>query len=185
MVWNVGFVVFVSFAPLMLIAGGRTIAEAGFLVSLVFWVSLGSVPLGGFLIDRTGRANLLISGAILGSAAIIFLLPFGQWVVTLVVLMGLIRGPCAGGVNALPGEVLTPENRSAGFGVYFTVYYIGVALLSPVAGYLPDVSGTAVAPVLFAGFCTASTAVALLAFRLLQRRWAVVDDPTAETATDS
>ena len=40
----------------------------------------------------------------------------------LVVVLGIVRGPCAGGINALPGEVLQPNNRSLGMGVYQTVY---------------------------------------------------------------
>ncbi|MCH7479517.1 MAG: MFS transporter [SAR324 cluster bacterium] len=170
MFFNVGVIVFISFAPLMLIEKNWTLAEAGIVISLGTWISIISAPLGGWLIDRTGKPDRVITAGILCSVLIIFLTPFGLLVPALVVLWGLARGLCPGGINALLSEVLRPESRSTGFGVYFTVYYLGLAMVPPMAGFLQDISGTAVAPVRFAGLITALTLVALIAFRILQRQ---------------
>ena len=169
MFFNVGVIVFISFAPLMLIEKNWTLAEAGLVISLGTWLSIVSAPLGGWLIDRSGKPDWVISTGILVSILIIFVTPFGLYVPALVVMWGLLRGLCPGGINALPSEVLRPESRSTGFGVYFTVYYVGLALVPPIAGFLQDISGTAVAPVLFAGLITALSLLALLAFRVFQR----------------
>ena len=170
MFFNVGVIVFISFAPLMLIEKNWTLAEAGLVISLGTWLSIVSAPLGGWLIDRSGKPDRVITAGILCSVLIIFVTPFGMHVPALVVMWGLFRGLCPGGINSLPSEVLRPESRSTGFGVYFTVYYVGLALVPPIAGFLQDISGTAVAPVLFAGLITALTLVALLVFRILQRQ---------------
>src|SRR5262245_6491323 len=50
--FNAAFIAFASFTPGLLMAAGATIGEAGVLVSVAIWVSLGSVPLGGWLADR-------------------------------------------------------------------------------------------------------------------------------------
>jgi MFS family permease len=168
--WNVGYISLISFGALMLISQGHSVAEAGLLISLISWITLASGPLASYLIDRTGRVDLLISVGALSSALIIGLLPLGVMVLPLIVAMGVLRGPCAGGINTLPNEVLRPESRNAGFGVYFTVYYGGIALVPLVAGSLQDLAGTPAAPVLFAGVFSGLTVASLLAFRRLQWR---------------
>jgi len=134
------------------------------------WLSLVAIPLGGVLIDRTGRADLLIGTAIVGSAVVIALLPFG-WVpaLVLVVLLGIVRGPCAGGINALPGEVLQAHNRSLGMGLYQTVYYAGMAVVPPLAGHLQGATGSAATAIWFSAALTAAALLPLRAFRWMQR----------------
>jgi MFS family permease len=171
MIWTAGFAVFLGFSPLLLVGRNASVAEAGLLVSLAPWVSLASVPLGGWLIDRTGRPVALITGAALLSALAVAWLGAGGNAVLCILLFGFLRGPCAGGLNSLPNEVLAPASRSTGFGFYFTVYYIGMALLPPLAGYLQDRAGGAEAPVLFGAALMAATVGFVLAFRLLERRF--------------
>jgi len=170
MIWNAGFIVLVSFAPLLLVEQGSSLVAAGLVMSVPLWLSLVAIPLGGYLIDRTGRADLLIGTAIVGSAAVGALLPLG-WVpaLVLVVVLGIVRGPCAGGINALPGEVLQPNNRSLGMGVYQTVYYAGMAFVPPLAGHLHGAMASAAAAIWFSAALTAATLLPLWAFRSMQR----------------
>ena len=70
----------------------------------------------------------------------------------------------------LPGEVLRPENRAAGMGVFLTWYYAGRALLTPLAGILRDASGAPGAPLLFAGSLEIAAVVVLVLLRLFQGR---------------
>ena len=83
--------------------------------------------------------------------------------------MEVVRGPCAGGVNTLPREVLRQESRSTGMGVYYTIFYLGMTTLPPVAGHLQDLAGNPGAPVIFAGVLTSLTILPLVVFRVLQR----------------
>ena len=73
----------------------------------------------------------------------------------------------------LPTEVLRPENRAAGMGVYYTCYYGGMAGLVPVAGLLRDATQSPSAPLLFAASLLLGAAGSLAGFRLLQVRSAV------------
>ncbi len=62
---------------------------------------------------------------------------------------------------ALPAQVLRPENRAGGMGVYFTWYYAGMALLPGIAGMARDMTASPAAPALFA---TAMMVIALAGF---------------------
>jgi len=86
------------------------------------------------------------------------------------IIMGAFFFLAAGVTVALPLEVLKPEHRAAGLGVFYTIWYAGMAGLPPVAGWTRDVSGDAGAPILFAGVMGISGVMALLGFRLVQRR---------------
>ena len=170
---NAGFIVLLGFAPSFLVSNGIEMAKAGMLVSLISWISIGSMPLGGWLTDRTGRVNAFIIGGVLISALFTVLLPVGFSVLGCILLLGLAFGIWPGAIMALPSQVLSPDGRSTGFGVYYTVFYGVMTILPPVAGWLRDFTGGAKAPVLFGGMLMALTVAVLAAFRVLQRRWPV------------
>ena len=75
----------------------------------------------------------------------------------------------AGALMVLPGELLRPHVRAAGMGVFFTWYYAGVALLTPVAGILRDASEAPGAPLLFATALELLAIAVLVLLRRLQR----------------
>ena len=78
LVWalpNAGFIVLMGFMPAFLVSNGMEIAKAGMLVSLSSWITIGSIPLGGWFTDRTGRVNAFIIGGVLLNALFIFLMP--------------------------------------------------------------------------------------------------------------
>src|SRR5262249_37666368 len=68
---NGGYIVFTSFCPGFLQQRGLSIAEAGFTVSLASWALILSLPLGGFVSDKTRRPDLFIAGGTLLGAACI------------------------------------------------------------------------------------------------------------------
>ena len=174
LVWalpNAGFIVLMGFMPAYLVSNGMEVAKAGMLVSIASWITIGSIPLGGWLTDRTGRINAFIIGGVLLNALFIVLLPLGVSVLVCVLLIGLTMGGWPGAIMALPNQVLSPQGRSTGFGVFYMVFYGIMAALAPVAGWLRDFTGEATASVLFGGLLMAMTVAALIAFRILQRRW--------------
>jgi len=174
LVWalpNAGFIVLMGFMPAYLISYGIEVAKAGMLVSLASWITIGSIPLGGWLTDRTGRINVFIIGGVLLNAMFIFLLPLGASVLACVLFIGLTMGGWPGAIMALPNQVLSSQGRSTGFGVFYMVFYGIMAVLAPVAGWLRDFTGEATSSVLFGGVLMAMTVVALTVFRILQRRW--------------
>ena len=89
----------------------------------------------------------------------------------LIAFIGAVAGlPCAA-MLVLPTEVLRPQSRAPGMGVFYTWYYVGMTLLTPVAGLARDLSGSPGAPLIFAGSLEIAAIAVLVIFRLLQHRW--------------
>lgn len=141
--FNIGFAVIFSFGPSMLVERGWSIASAGSAISVVLWLSVFSVPFGGFLADRTGRPQTILVTSCLVAAALMILLPRTDAVIVIVLLLGLIGGQPAGPMMSLPAKVLQPATRAIGMGLFFTMFY-GAMLLGPViAGLLAKWTGSA------------------------------------------
>jgi MFS family permease len=131
--FNVGFAVIFSFGPSMLVERGWSIADAGSTISIVLWVSVISVPLGGLLADRTGRPATIVVASALLTAALMVLLPRSSAVLLIVFALGSISGLPAGPIMSLPARVLLPQTRAIGMGVFFTMF-VACMMLGPVAG---------------------------------------------------
>ncbi|MDO9058637.1 MAG: MFS transporter [Bradyrhizobium sp.] len=131
--FNVGFATVVSFGPSMLVEHGWSIAEAGSTISIVLWISVVSVPLGGFLADRTGRPQTIVVGSAVVTAILMLLLPRSGAVALIVIALGLISGLPAGPIMSLPARVLQPETRAIGMGLFFTMFF-ACMMLGPVIG---------------------------------------------------
>jgi hypothetical protein len=82
----------------------------------------------------------------------------------------------AGVIMTLPGQVLRPENRAFGMGVFFTWYFVITAPAPIIAGWLFNVSGNVAWPIYFAATLFAATAGAnaMLRSQLRVRTPAVV-----------
>ena len=167
--FNVGYILVVSFGPALLISKGLGPQEAAALISLVAWTGIVTIPFGGVLIDRIGHATTLMIVSLGAVALGVMLLPISPSL-PIVMFIGAVTGLPAGAIMVLPGEVLRPQNRSAGMGVFFTWYYAGMALLTPVAGILRDATGEPSAPLVFAAVLEVLAIAILIALRLTQRQ---------------
>lgn len=148
--YNVSYIIVVSFAPLLLVERGLPAAHAALVSSAATWPLLASVPLGGLLADRTGRGDAIMHLCFIAMAVCVPLMLWAPSPLLMLALIGLMMGPAAGSIMALPARVLRPEARNLGMGVYYTWYYVGMAVLPGLAGWLRDTSGIAVAPLVFA-----------------------------------
>ncbi len=169
--FSAGYAVFMSFLPALLIAQGMAPVEAGLLTSLAAVTSLISVPLGGYLSDRTGKPNYFIVGGSVTTALVCILIPFTAPIILWVLLFGALRGGCTGGIMALPSRVLRPDSRNTGFAVVSGMYFACMAAFPAIAGYLLDATGRADAPMLFAALLWLMISGLLALFLALQRRW--------------
>lgn len=143
--YNVGFAMIFSFGPSLLAERGWSIAAAGSAISVVMWLSVVSVPAGGYLADRFKRPFLLAIAASLAVAALLAWLTRSDAVITILVLIGLIGGHPAGPIMSLAARVLAPETRAIGMGVFYTLFYAAMMLGPAVAGRLAKSAGTAAA----------------------------------------
>ncbi|PSO30104.1 CynX/NimT family MFS transporter [Bradyrhizobium sp. MOS002] len=141
--YNVGFAMIFSFGPSLLAERGWSIAAAGSAISLVMWLSVISVPAGGYLADRFKRPLVLASAASLVVAALLAWLTRSDAVITILVLIGLIGGHPAGPIMSLTARVLVPQTRAIGMGVFYTLFYAAMMLGPAVAGRLAKSAGTA------------------------------------------
>jgi predicted MFS family arabinose efflux permease len=166
---NVGFIVLISFAPALFTQRGFTLAEASGIVSLIGWSLIPSIPLWSMAAERLGRPNLIMHGTFVISAVAIAALPFAGWYVLPLAAIIVFNGAPPGLIMALPAQVLRAEHRATGMGVYYTVYYVAMALLPGGAGWARDLSGSAAAPILFSAAMVLLCTVGLMLFHVAKR----------------
>ncbi len=165
-----GYLVFTSYAPGLLLERGASHTAAGLAVALLSWLIIATIPLGGYLADKTGKTDLMFWAGCLVAGAAIALVPVAGplhlWIV-LAAAMGFAVGP----IMALPSAVLSPASRGTGLGIYYTLYYLGTGVFPALAGWLQDVTGSVAVVIWFAAACLIAAPFSLLAFRLLENKW--------------
>jgi predicted MFS family arabinose efflux permease len=172
LVWaafNAAYVVYLSFAPRVLVAGGDTALHAASLISLASWVMIFSGAICGQIADRTGRSDLILSLCLMAAVATLLLLPKTGWAMPLSLAFGLLGMAPAGIMMALTGAAMAPEKRAFGMGIFLSVYFLFSAVAPGLAGSLYDRTHDAFMPILFAVGLFVVTLFAYHAFRLAQR----------------
>ncbi|HXN69556.1 MAG TPA: MFS transporter [Bradyrhizobium sp.] len=143
--YNVGFAMIFSFGPTMLVERGWSISAAGSVISIVLWLAVVSVPLGGIFADRTGRPEFVLVAGCIVFALLMIALPRSSAAVLTVIALGLISGQPAGPILSLPARVLKPETRAIGMGIFYTLYYATMMLGPAVGGACAKWTGSAAA----------------------------------------
>jgi MFS family permease len=174
MLYNVGYALMLGFVPSLLVRGGLSVEQAGLLLGLSTLLVIGSALLGGASAQWLARPVVVVTLGLLAFTGGLVVLPYAPPWPTLIAV-GLLAGLPAGTLAAAPTAVLRPENRGAGIGLFYTGYYVGMALLPPVAGWLQDMFGRSTA-VYFAAAAVLATLPFYIAFRALN---AACEDPGA------
>ena len=172
--FNVGFIILPSFAPEFLISKGYSATLASSLVSTVTWIVIPSVIVGGYIAERIGQPNIIMIACFSSIGTALILLTQYQNPLPLFIALGVLFGPPAGVIMALPNEVLRAENRGPGMGIFYTVYYAGMATLPALAGFIQDTTENHSLPFLFGGSLFFLMIIILSLFRYSQR---VLDSP--------
>ena len=170
MLLNMGFVIIASFAPILLHSRGMTFAEATTVVSLSVWLAVIAVPAGAYLASRLHRPDVVIITCALVGSVTIALLPYTSIEIVLFAIMGLITFASAGVITSLPIEVTHPGNRTQALGLFYTWWYVGLAVGPPIAGLGFDITGNANISMLLAAGFTFLVLPSLVAFRHFQRK---------------
>lgn len=143
--YNAALSMVFSFGPTLLVERGWTLPASSSAISLVLWLVAVSVPLGGWLADRTGaRDRILVLGLLMFAAGLVALVlaPY-PWVV--LVALGLSAGLAAGPIMSLPAALLVPANSAAGMGMFFTLFYLMIAVGPMIAGALSKTAASSAA----------------------------------------
>jgi predicted MFS family arabinose efflux permease len=139
---NLACVLFFSYAPPLMVTQGSTATGAASIVSLAIWFTIVAIPAGGYLVHRSGRPIAAIVACGLTAALALTLFVAGIYPVISCLIFGIAIGPLSGAILSLPASVLSPQDRSHGFGLFFTCFYLLMALGPPAAGRLQDAWGT-------------------------------------------
>lgn len=167
--YNVGLIVLISFVPALLTARGYSLVQAGLIASVLGWTLIPCAPLAGYLAQRLRKPDWFMIGgfAIAGTAAAA--MPFAGAPLVPFAVLALAIGAPAGAIMALPAAALRAENWASGLGIYFTWYYLGMAVLPGAAGMARDITMSVAAPALFAAAMMAVALGGLLGFRAVCR----------------
>lgn len=161
---NASIIVVASFAPSFLIAQGASVTEAGLITGAALWISIVSVPLGGFLADRLERPRALIVGGCLVAAVTIACIAWAPlptlWMMVSAILLGVPPSIMA----ALLPRAVGGEHLATAFGVFYGLFYLGMAAAQTLAGLLRDLTGDPAMPLLFAALLMALTVPAVALF---------------------
>jgi len=141
LLYNAAFQIVLSFMPSFLAESGLGIVRAGSLMALNAMMFVVGVQAGGFLLKRTAHADRLCHAMIVVWCATLLLIAAGSAPLPWLIIGGVLGGIPAAALVSLPGEFLRPESRSAGMGIFYTIYYGGCAVLPTLAGALYDSSG--------------------------------------------
>ena len=166
---NGAYTIMVAFAPVLMMAAGLDIGGAGRVLSAVTWLNLASTQAGGLIAHRSPRWNLLMAIGIGGWGVALLLVPAIDPVLPLLA-SGFVLGFAIGVIVALPAEVLRPESRGVGMGVFYSLMYLGQAGLPPLGGAIQDWVGGNTASLYFAAFLVFAILPLFALFRWAQHR---------------
>ena len=171
--FNAGYIVYLSFSPLILTKSGYSSIAASSIISAASWVMIFSGAICGFISDKTKKPNLIIyicMGACTLSFLILLNLPFP---LISVLIFGLIGMAPAGILMALSAEAMRVESRSIGMSVFFMGQVVLQSTAPPLAGWLYDFTEDVSLPILFAIALFLATGASNYCFRFLKRKHAI------------
>jgi MFS family permease len=167
---NGAYLATLSFGPAHLIERGTPIAAADSVVSVMSWVFIAGLPLGGYIASRYKLSDAVMIGGLVASIVLAGYIPFSPMPVVMFALFGFALALATPVVAALPAPVLGPAARARGFGIYYLWYFGGMPVLITAAGLLRDSTGSAVASLVLANAMVVCCLVLLVVFRLAQVR---------------
>lgn len=167
--FNAAFVVYLSFAPLLLTTSGYAPLQAATTASIASWIMIVSGALCGQVSDRTRKPDIVLYVCLATAMGALALLWQTDFAVPLIVVFGLIGMSPAGVIMALTSEAMGPEKRAFGMSVFFSSYFLIVAPAPAIAGWLYDRSNDPYHPILFAIGLLGLVALSNFVFRVAQR----------------
>ena len=166
--FNTAIAMVFSFGINVLIEQGWAITSSGSVISLVLWLTIFTVPLGGYTADRVRSKGVLIAASTVVAALLMFAVPRTGYPLAVLIAFGLICGFPAGAMMALPASVLKPQNRAGGMGIFFTVFYLAMSLGPVIAGRLAGYTGRAATALDFGAGLLVACPIVLAGFMVLR-----------------
>lgn len=147
--YNAGLAMVFAFGPSLLVERGWPITSAGSAISLLLWLAIVSVPLGGFLADRLRHHAAFVVAGCLAAGVLLLVASREPDLVLIYAVLGLVAGLPAGPIMSLPSRVLRPGVRAIGMGAFFSVFYAAMVVGPALGGWLAAANGSAAAAIYF------------------------------------
>jgi predicted MFS family arabinose efflux permease len=164
---NLACILFFSYAPLLMSGSGASPTAAASLTSLSIWLTILAIPSGGYVVDRLGKPVMSIAVCAPVAALTLLLFVVGIEPTWSCLIFGIAVGPLSGAILSLPARVLAPRHRLVGFGIFYTCFYVIIALGPLVAGRLQDAWQSPAAALIAAAVLLAAVMPLALWFALL------------------
>lgn len=166
---NAAYLAILSFAPSKL-TEDMSIPAADAVVSVMSWVAIVALPLGGYLANRFKAPDAVMWGGLIAGILLGVHLPFSPMPLLSFALFGFAFALAVPVVAALPARVLARDVRGPGFGIYYLWYFGGMPVLIALAGLLRDATGSATASLEFAVALLVVCLPLLVVFRFAETR---------------
>jgi predicted MFS family arabinose efflux permease len=174
---NLACILFFSYAPPLMTARGYSPTSAASLTSLAIWFTILAIPAGGYLVHRLGRPTAAIGICASIAAAMLVSFVSDAHPTLSCLIFGIAVGPLSGAILSLPAKILPPQQRSIGFGIFYTCFYVLMAVGPWLAGRLQDAFATPSAALVAAALLLAVTVPLSLVVAGLSMRWRLAKTP--------
>lgn len=168
--FNIAFAAVFSFGPLLLLGRGADPVDAASLVSLVVWISAIAIPLAAAAVQRIDLGRLSAPVAGLAYALAIAWFAWGDASLAVFAALAVMGSVPPGAIMALLPRFLSSRTRTLGTGVFYAIYYVGMAVGPAIAGWTVDASGTPATALYLAAGAAALAALTHLTAWLLPPR---------------
>ena len=169
MAYNAGYYGFLSYMPSVLTERGHTPTLLAGVLTLATWLNLPAMVLGGALAARFGNRPVFMAGTLAGIVAVAGPAVL-DWPLVWGVLFGTVASLHAGVIIGIGTLSMRPENRAAGMGLFYTIYYAGAALLPAMCGRAADLVGDPAGALIAAAALSAIAIPAFMLHGFLSRR---------------
>jgi FSR family fosmidomycin resistance protein-like MFS transporter len=149
--------------PFVLTGKGADVSSAGFALTLVFFGGAFGKLACGWFATRFGKVFTLVISKVLTAAgmATLLLLPFELDFVLLPVLGVILNGVTTVTYGSVP-DLVTPQQRTRAFSVFYTVTLGALAAAPPASGFVGDLIGIPGAVMVVAALTVATAPLALV-----------------------
>lgn len=168
--FNLGLILLLGFGTDLLAARGMAVLDASAVTSIPLWIAILSIPIGGFLVQRSKAPGLLAGLSYVAAAAALVALCLDAWPIIACIAFGLAIGPGPGAIMALPSRVLRPEHRLTGLGIFGSLYAVIVGIGPWLAGRLAETAHTPAAAVLLGAALFAACLPLMILFEMISRQ---------------
>jgi predicted MFS family arabinose efflux permease len=172
---NLACILFFTYAPLVMVAQGSSPTAAASLTSLAIWFTILAIPSGGYLVHRLGAPIAAIILCALVAAVALALSVAGMRPAISCLVFGVAVGPMSGAILSLPSKVLAPRERAVGLGIFYTCFYVLMAVGPSAAGHLQDRWGSPSAALIAGAALLAAIVPLSLAFVALSNPQRLAD----------